>query len=195
MSTGFAGGATRKFKSVEHEVESRLKRMDVFTDDFSPPGASEKFPGSDFTKRNAPYEDKHTDMAAAGNAREQPVLDEIDQQEHDFNAPLKPGHDQFPGALSAPKPPKQDPYGEDWPDKINFEAKSEVGAFDPHQTDPTRLRGDCDLKEFDKRVEARMKRMDAGFKPDSYGGESESKSMVNSTGEANNPDLYDQRNK
>lgn len=192
LSTGFANGSTKQFKGVDREVESRLKRLDVFTDDFAPPGVSEKFPGGDFSKRNAPYEDRHSDnkkLHNPGSVKEQQVLDDLDAREQAFNAPIKNPYDSFPGAL-------------------NFNQKSEVGAFDKHQTDPTRLkkmavketrlRSDVGPEEFDKRVETRMKmKMDGGFKADSYGGESETatqpKGLVSATGDADNPDLHDQR--
>lgn len=37
MSNGFANSTTRGMGKFEREVESRMKRLDVFTDDFSPP--------------------------------------------------------------------------------------------------------------------------------------------------------------
>lgn len=142
LSTGFAGSGTKSAGGVDKEVEARLglTRMDIFTDEFSPPGASEKFPGADFNKREAPYGDKHTDnlseskinpetsegtgtrpaqMAASGRASDQEGLDRIDAREKEIND------------------------------------ASDNAKFDVHAVDPARL----SLSDVDKLVEARLSRM------------------------------------
>lgn len=111
MSKGFGGAATRGIGGLDREVESRLgaatKRLDVFTDEFSPPGISETTPGQDVSKGNAPYGKPHDDsparadrsftLAASGNARDQEPLDEIDAIEQQRNGGIKPPSEQFPG--------------------------------------------------------------------------------------------------
>lgn len=176
LSASFAGSATKKFKGLDREVEGRLgklKRMDVFTDDFSPPGTGETFPGANFDKRNAPYGSKHTDtvpetefrtkvtneLHSAGDPKDQEKMDWLDEQAYKIDAPIKNPYDQFPGAID-----------------MN-DHKAEAG-FDKHQTDPARLKkmpASLGPEGFHKEVEARMKR------------------LVNATGKADNPDLYDQR--
>lgn len=135
MSTGFSGSDTRGLSQLEREIEYRLgrmKHMDVFTDDFSPPGSRESVPGSNPSKPGF-VADAHTDqstaddnsrnhsdlkpMAAAGNAREQGELDNIDYIESKHTVGIKTERDQFPGSKPA----------------------SDSARFDSHQTDPARL--------------------------------------------------------
>lgn len=109
LSTAFAGSTTRGASKLEHEVN---RRMDMFTDEFSPPGASEAFPGGNFKKSTLPYGAPHDELvpetkrdfwdkrtlAAAGNASEQEPMDALDLIEQRFNASVKKYTDQFPGA-------------------------------------------------------------------------------------------------
>lgn len=119
LSSGFAGSTTRSLnltdleKEIEYRLSGDLKHLDVFTDDFSPPGATEQVRGADFRKQpqgNKPHDDYsqaednsfnhgvEKKMAAAGNAKDQEYLDEIDQSLHDFYSKVKNPSEQFPGA-------------------------------------------------------------------------------------------------
>lgn len=111
------------------------KRMDTFTDDFAPPGASDAQRGRDYSKPRRPFEAPHDDyaavnenrikitneMAAVGPAKEQGPMDILDEIEQRIQAPIKNPYNQFPAETG---------------DK---QIVSEVGAFDDHQTDPARL--------------------------------------------------------
>jgi hypothetical protein len=92
MSSGFAGSTTRGLSELDRAVETRMKRLDVFTDDFSPPGTSDAVPGVNYEKRAAPYGDKHDDstekyfndgrqkrMGGVGDASEQEPMDKLDE--------------------------------------------------------------------------------------------------------------------
>ena len=166
LSTGFTGSATRGSSGFDREVESRLHRLDMFTDEFSPPYSREIFPGADFTKRSAPYEAKHDmetpeadpqfwdksirahsekHMHAAGDPKEQDKLDWLDEIAHKMEAPIKSPYDQFPGA-------------------VDMSDHKEIASFDPHQTDPARLKKMDKNKvdgpdSFNKVVEKRMKKL------------------------------------
>ena len=117
MSSGFCGSATRGMTELDREIEYRLgdaktpfKRMDVFTDDFSPPGTAEASPGQDYRKPSGPYQDKHTDAPARsedgfvrdplpGNAKDQKEYDAIDAtQQGNYGDNVKKPKDQYPGA-------------------------------------------------------------------------------------------------
>lgn len=65
LSDGFAGTGTKQSGGVEKEVESRLKKLDVFTDEFSPPGTGESGPGFIARKLDEPFETKHDDIASS----------------------------------------------------------------------------------------------------------------------------------
>jgi len=111
LSDGFAGGWTRQAGDALKEIESRMSKLDVFTDQFSPP-AFEESPGK---KTDASFNQaKHDDLAdtaqlpsmykapvqkslaAAGIASDQEMLDEVDETERHFNIGIKPMKDQFP---------------------------------------------------------------------------------------------------
>lgn len=127
MSTGYTGGSTRGLSELDHEIEYRLgsikeppinrlqeklNRMDIFTDEFSPPGAREKAPGAEFDKRTAPYADSHTDqpaesesgfirgskLAQAGRADDQKEYDDLDEAMARYDKAIKDYEDQFPGS-------------------------------------------------------------------------------------------------
>jgi hypothetical protein len=117
-----------------------VKRMDVFTEDFSPPGVSELPRGANPNKRDAPYADRHTNtipesdpkfydkrplgrkfLHSAGNPKEQESLDFLDQIENQFNSKIKNPTDQFPGA-------------------VDMDDHKAIAGFDIHQTDPARLK-------------------------------------------------------
>jgi len=99
--------ATQVFGSVPPEFKS-MKHLDVFTDDFSPPGASELAPGQDPNKANGGYQKPHDDfvpeasrkftLAAAGDAKDQEPLDRIDREQQQIESGIKPQSTQFPGA-------------------------------------------------------------------------------------------------
>jgi len=118
MSDGFAGGDTKKMqKELTRELEQTFgkKRLDVFTEDFSPPGATEKIPGVSFDKSDNGYQDKHTDtvpradrsftLAAAGPDKDPSMqeLDDIDQREQEQTGGIKPMDEQFPGKIDGPE--------------------------------------------------------------------------------------------
>lgn len=79
LSTGFGGASTKGFDSIDREVESRMKRarMDVFTDDFTPPGSFDAFNGGDYSKPGF-IADPHSDYSS----------DDDNSQNHNPN--LKP---------------------------------------------------------------------------------------------------------
>lgn len=118
MSNSFTSSTTRGMEGYEREVESRKernlarrKRLDRFTDDFSPPGATDAQPGADYTKGKI-YGQAHddatpkvdlpihakADLAAAGNAIDQKELDDIDREANQHETPIKKESDQFPGS-------------------------------------------------------------------------------------------------
>ena len=179
LSSGFASSATRGMSGIDKEVESRIKKLDVFTDDFSPPGTSELVPGQNPNKANAPYGKPHDDfvpeadpqfwakcqgqpwakqlpdkkMHSAGDPADQEKMDWLDEMANALDAPLKNPFDQFPGT-------------------IDMEDHREEAKFDDHLTDPTRLKKMADKKidgpeGFHKEVEKRMKRLAVeGKKPE-----------------------------
>lgn len=132
LSTGFTGSTTRAMGKFEREVE---KRLDMFTDEFSPPYSGEAFPGGNFQKSKLPYGKPHEDtvpeaesqflkkrLAPAGKASEQPLLDKIDQRAYQAEASIKKPSEQFPGSKLA---------------------ASDNAAFDPHSVDPARLKAEA----------------------------------------------------
>jgi hypothetical protein len=141
LSTAFSGSATRGMSEFDKEVETRMfKRMDVFTDDFSPPGTSQSSPGQDNSKRNAPYEKPHDDfipqadpqfwdkskrpwakqLHSAGDPKDQEKMDWLDGMEDQIQKPIKNPYDQFPGT-------------------IDMKDHAEIAGFDSHLTDPATL--------------------------------------------------------
>lgn len=161
LSSSFASSATRSMSEFDRMVESRMsKRLDVFTDDFSPPGTAEISPGQDVNKRSAPYGKKHEDyipqsdpnfwqkgregpwasqlprkMHSAGDPKDQQPMDDLDETEYRHEAPIKKSGDQFPGI------PKvvHNPYDE-FPGDVDMEDHKKIAGFDPHLTDPARLK-------------------------------------------------------
>lgn len=180
LSNSYSGSTTRSVRDVTKEIESRMtKRMDVFTDDFQPPGASEISPGQDTSKRSAPYGKPHDDtrpvadpsfwqkgregpwanqlprnqLHSAGDPQDQEKMDWLDEMVYQTEAPIKSPYDQFPGNIS------MDDHKKDT-------------RFDPHLTDPAtlkrgikmseknpvkKLRTEIGPEEFHKEVEKRMK--------------------------------------
>jgi hypothetical protein len=124
MSTGYTGSDTRGLSDLDHEIEYRLgsikepprnrlqdklKHMDIFTDEFSPPGAREAAPGANFHKPERPYADSHADQpaaaepgfvraAAAGRADDQKEYDSLDEAVAKYDKAIKDWEDQFPGS-------------------------------------------------------------------------------------------------
>lgn len=137
MSSGFTGGSTRGMSELDHEIEYRLgsikeppvnrlqdklKHMDIFTDEFDPPGEHEQVPGADFNKRSAPYGKAHDDSPArspngfirgsktpeqdayektlqpAGRADDQIEYDALDEAMAKYDKAIKDYEDQFPGS-------------------------------------------------------------------------------------------------
>lgn len=144
LSTGFTGGSTREFSGFCREVETRMMKLkqEPFKKEFSPPGVKESFPGANFDKRSAPYQDRHTDFAGPSqlaatsqDIKDQESLDVIDEIEQKIQAPIKNPYDQFPG---------------EYHDK---DIVNSVG-YDYHQTDPARLNS---FEEFNKEVNRRMR--------------------------------------
>ena len=115
MSNGFASSNTKAIPSKEREILSNnrsklLKRLDVFTDDFAPPGPTDVVPGVNPNKDANPYQDKHDDtkpeakknftLTDEKSKEWSEHLSNIDHQEHLFNAGIKKPSDQFPGYAS-----------------------------------------------------------------------------------------------
>lgn len=113
MSNGFAGNTTKTLYEIERELENRYeksmskKRLDVFTDDFNPPGAVEHVPGGNYKKRgdtgikhedSVPEADKSFTLAA-GKAEEQEPMDVMDADEYRKEVGIKKYGEQFPGSL------------------------------------------------------------------------------------------------
>lgn len=160
LSSSFSGSATRTLNSLNHEIESRMrstKRLDVFTDDFSPPGTAESSPGQDYTKRDAPYGKPHDDfepvadpqfwdkkrLGFTGDPKDQEKMDWLDNEIYQQEAPIKSPYDQFPGA-------------------VDMEDYKEETRFDVHLTDPARLRKMAKIdgpEAFSKEVEKRMMKL------------------------------------
>lgn len=138
MSTGFGGATTKTYSDVTHEVETRLaklKGLDRFTDDFSPPGTAEFTPGQDPDKDSGGYGKPQDNTSSATSTStipsnlesspfKQELLDEIDEGEQRATATIKPVEEQFPG--SQMKKPLRIPA-------------SDNAGFDVHSTDPARL--------------------------------------------------------
>lgn len=153
LSSSFSGSSTRTLNGLNREVESRMrtKRLDVFTDDFSPPGTAESSPGQDYTKRDAPYYKPHDDfdpvadpqfwdktkvgpwarqlpdqhmkkLGFTGDPKDQEKLDWLDNMVYQEEAPIKNPYDQFPGTIDME------------------DHKEDVAGFDDHLTDPARLK-------------------------------------------------------
>jgi len=116
MSSGFTGSSTRGMSDLDREIEYRLgnvKYMDVFTNDFSPPGAADTEPWHDTTKGKE-YQKPHDDypagrpigtrstrpsrLHAAGDPKDQAPMDLDDAITQRIQAPIKNPNDQFPGA-------------------------------------------------------------------------------------------------
>jgi hypothetical protein len=133
LSSGFAGSTTREMGDFSREVETRMgKRLDTFTDDFSPPGTAGIVSGQDVRKpgQEDGYAKPHDDSRPVASRdftlaaqKEQDAMNTLDRIEHLFNARVKKMDDQFPGNPNQPKTPT-----------------SEVGPLDIHQTDPGRLK-------------------------------------------------------
>lgn len=175
MSSGFAGSNTKGMGGFDREVEARLaklegrtkKKLDIFTDEFSPPGVSEISPGQDVSKGKS-YQQPHDDtipeadpkftqkgLAPAGDPAVQPEMDAMDQIQHEIQAKIKKPEDQFPGVKMKKKMSGSDNAS------IPFAA-----------TDPERIDGP---QSFHDHMEKRMKRLAAmksveykGFKIDIY---------------------------
>jgi hypothetical protein len=111
---GFATSNTRGSGNLAHELEERTKHLDVFTDEFSPPGSPRQtVPGQDVTK-GVEYQKPHDDgagstdlpvnrrdrvergMSAAGNAKDQKPLDDLDKEIQKREGQIKKPSDQFP---------------------------------------------------------------------------------------------------
>lgn len=105
LSDGFAGGWTRQGGDALAEIELRTKKLDVFTNEFSPPYTGELGPGQNPNKSSQKFEAPHDDkaendlpsafnakvrksMGAAGIVSDQEMLDEIDRIESKFNVKL-----------------------------------------------------------------------------------------------------------
>ena len=155
MSTGFSGSSTRGMGKFEREVESRMKRLDVFTDDFKRDrdAARDSLPGIDSRYRKGDeYQSPHDDfrpeanpsfkLAASGREEDQSGLDLIDRVEQKMASKIKGYDDQFPGA-ELKKKLKGEVEGDvvrkkRWENEIK-----DPGETHPHQT-------------FEKRMEKRL---------------------------------------
>lgn len=114
MSKGFTGAATRGMEEIDREIETRLTKLDAFTDEFSPPGVAEKTPGQDYSKGDGDtYGKPHDDIApsepdrpapldVSKSAEEQAASDIVDRQQQIIEGGLKPQNSQLPGANPDP---------------------------------------------------------------------------------------------
>jgi len=129
LSSGFAGANTA---SIRERNEKQLKRLDVFREDFSPPGTGDSSPPID--KKDRPFGARPTLTDSSDSTSD------IDLITHELECRIKGYDQQFPGAkMSADK-----------------DGPSDNAAFDKHLTDPRRLMGP---DSFDKEVEKKMKRL------------------------------------
>lgn len=153
LSDGFAGAATRQFKGLIHEVESRMSRNDPFKEQFSGNGVFEGSVGQNFSKRQAPFQDYHTNYPSGFNRKDSPqfkmeadgnqeALDFLDELENKIQSPIKNPYDQFPGAYQ------------------DHVTKSDNGQLDPRQVDPRQMKKgikhSMGPEEFDDTVEKKM---------------------------------------
>lgn len=177
LSDGFAGAATRQFKGLIHEVESRMSRNDPFKEQFSGSGVFEGWAGQDFSKRQAPYQDYHTNYPSGFNRKDTPqfkmeadgnqeALDFLDELENKIQSPVKNPYDQFPGAYQ---------------DHVK---KSDNGQLDPQQVDPRQMRKQMKQmkhsigpEEFDKTIEKKMKKLSVGARSYVENGKKYTKNM------------------
>lgn len=114
LSDGFGGSWTRQAGDALKEIESRMKRLDVFTDDFSPPGTGELAPGQNPDKvgdSQVPHDDTtdvqvpsafnrgiQKSLGGVGDAKDQEMMNELDMEQHKMNCGIKPMSSQFPRA-------------------------------------------------------------------------------------------------
>ena len=198
LSSGFTSSVTRGMSEFDKEVETRMfQRLDVFTDDFSPPGTSESFPGGDFNKRSAPYQKPHDDfdpeadpqfwdktkagpwakqLHSAGDPKDQEKMDWLDKVSNAFEVPVKNPYDQFPGT-------------------IDMQDHKKETRFDPHLTDPARLKKMAKIdgpESFHKEVEKRMKKLAVESHPEAQkfvsNYQKDDQNIPSIEGEANKPD-------
>jgi hypothetical protein len=178
LSSGFSGSTTRSASELDREVETRMKkRLDVFTDDFSPPGSFESSKGGDNRKPGftaTPHDDysqaednsrnhdpklrpmKAGQVGQDGADISQDEMDAIDANEHAFNSPIKKPSSQFPGAKMSKKLM-------DSPEEFtkHVEAKMDKDEHDKAKVEdaPKADKPESEQHEFDDRVEAKMKKL------------------------------------
>jgi hypothetical protein len=133
MSNGFAGSTTRTMGNFERELEKRTKKLDVFTDEFSPPGATDAEPGRNYTKGKE-YQKPHDDPTpktdlpskgralAAGKASDQPPLDKMDEEEQKRTGGIKPPDEQFPSGRTFKNRLQ----------RLKFEIKKDIGLSEDY---------------------------------------------------------------
>jgi hypothetical protein len=111
MSNSFSSPSTRGMGRFQREVETRMKHLDIFSDDYKPgsdafgesnPGMESRYQkGGDTQDAHddyAPEADPKFKMAASGKVEDQAMLDEIDQIEQAMESRIKGTDDQFPGS-------------------------------------------------------------------------------------------------
>lgn len=100
----------------EREIETRMKKLDVFRDDFdSPSPAFNESDVVDSVKKSGPYGKKHNDtipeadpsfglLAASGKPEDQEPMDAMDRDEQRYQSRIKDNADQFPmkGGIMGP---------------------------------------------------------------------------------------------
>lgn len=107
--------ASEAVNDCKRKIDSKqLKRLDVFTDDFSPPETAEAFPGGNFKKqpqRNKPHDDiSQSEDNSRNHSKFRPMhnpgpdsqgkqedLDALDIAQHIEESFIKPKSEQFPG--------------------------------------------------------------------------------------------------
>lgn len=156
MSTGFSGAFSKR-------LGERTKELDTFTDDFSPPGATDANAAPN--KDNGGYGKTRDDQipradpsftgAERGDAKpDQEALDIIDECEQIITGGIKPIKDQMPG-MPDEKVDGPESFDRKVEKKLAHLAASDNAKFDPHQTDPARLSAesfDEILKKFMREV-------------------------------------------
>jgi hypothetical protein len=91
VSSSYANETTRKKGGINREIETRMAKLDVFTDDFSSPGDAAR----DIDPR---IKSRYQKGGYSQDTKDQEELDFIDRVEQKMNGGIKKIKDQFPGA-------------------------------------------------------------------------------------------------
>lgn len=135
LSGGFAGSSTRAMTDFDREVEMRMrKRLDVFTNEFDGPGSPvEVAPGADVSKGHGEYQKPHDDFPARGGRKLHSAGDPKDQEKLDWL--------------------------DEQTHKVQAPIKNPYDQFPGSYMEVSDMEGEVGPEEFNKKVEARMKRL------------------------------------